>query len=94
MSPSKFLGIPENFSAHGGQVDHMIDVVHWFMIALFVGWTLFFFYCIFRFWHKNNPKASYEGVKKPSLQPFGNRRDHRRGRFAFGFRIPSLGRAG
>lgn len=63
MSPSKFLGIPENFSAHGGQVDHMMDVVHWFMIALFVGWTLFFFYCIFRFWHKNNPKASYEGVR-------------------------------
>jgi len=63
MSPSKFLGIPENFSAHGGQVDHMIDVVHWFMIALFVGWTLFFFYCIFRFWHKNHPKASYHGVR-------------------------------
>jgi cytochrome c oxidase subunit 2 len=63
MSPSKFLGIPDNYSAHGGQVDHMIDVVHWFMIALFVGWTLFFFFCIFRFWHKNHPKASYEGVK-------------------------------
>ena len=63
LSPSKFLGIPENYSAHGGQVDHMIDIVHWFMIALFVGWTIFFFYCIFRFWHKNNPKASYEGVR-------------------------------
>lgn len=63
LSPSQFLGIPKNFSAHGGQVDHMIDIVHWFMIALFVGWTVFFFYCIFRFWHKNNPKASYEGVR-------------------------------
>lgn len=63
MSPSKLLGIPENFSAHGGQVDHMIDVVHWFMIALFVGWTVFFFYCIIRFWHGNNPKASYQGVR-------------------------------
>ena len=63
MSPSKFLGIPENFSVHGGQVDHMLDVVHWFMIALFIGWTIFFFYCIFRFWHRNHPKASYEGVK-------------------------------
>ncbi|MGB0292885.1 MAG: cytochrome c oxidase subunit II [Luteolibacter sp.] len=63
MSPSKLLGIPENFSAHGGQVDHMIDVVHWFMIALFVGWTLFFFYCIVRFWHRNHPKASYSGVR-------------------------------
>jgi len=63
MSPSKFLGIPENFSAHGGQVDHMLDVVHWFMIALFVGWTIFFLYCIVRFWHRRSPKASYTGVK-------------------------------
>ena len=63
MSPSKLLGIPENFSAHGGQVDHMIDVVHWFMIALFVGWTLFFLYCVVRFWHRNHPKASYQGVR-------------------------------
>ncbi|OYV06860.1 MAG: hypothetical protein CFE26_04010 [Verrucomicrobiales bacterium VVV1] len=63
MSPSKFLGIPENYSAHGGQVDHLIDVVHWFMIALFVGWTLFFLVCLFRFWHRRNPKASYIGVR-------------------------------
>ena len=63
MSPSKFLGIPENFSAHGSQVDHMLDVVHWFMIALFVGWTIFFLYCIVRFWHRRSPKASYTGVK-------------------------------
>ena len=63
MSPSKFLGIPENYSAHGGQVDHLIDVVHWFMIALFVGWSLFFLLCLFRFWHRRNPKASYEGAR-------------------------------
>ena len=63
MSPSKFLGIPLNHSAHGGQVDHMIDVVHWFMIALFVGWSLFFLYCLFRFNRKRNPKASYHGVQ-------------------------------
>lgn len=63
MSPSKFLGIPASYSAHGGQVDHMIDVVHWFMIALFVGWTLFFLYCLFRFHRRRNPKASYHGVR-------------------------------
>ncbi len=63
MSPSKFFGIPENYSAHGSQVDHMIDVVHWFMIVLFVGWTLFFLFCLFRFWHRRNPRASYRGVK-------------------------------
>lgn len=63
MSPIKLLGIPENYAAHGSQVDHMLDVVHWFMLVLFVGWTLFFFYCIFRFWHRRHPKASYVGVK-------------------------------
>jgi cytochrome c oxidase subunit 2 len=41
----------------------MMDVVHWFMIALFIFWTAFFFVCLFRFWHKNNPKASYDGMK-------------------------------
>jgi cytochrome c oxidase subunit 2 len=63
MSPSELLGLPENYSAHGGQVDHLMDVVHWFMIALFVGWTAFFFVCLVKFWHKNNPKASYNGVR-------------------------------
>lgn len=63
MSPSKFLSIPECFSAHGGRVDHLIDVVHWFMIALFVGWTLFFLYCLVRFRASVHPRASYHGVR-------------------------------
>lgn len=63
MTFSELLGLPENYSAHGGSVDHMIVVVHWFMLALFVGWTTFFFVCLFKFWHKRNPKASYEGVR-------------------------------
>jgi cytochrome c oxidase subunit 2 len=63
MSPSKLLGIPENYALHGTEVDHMLDVVHWFMIALFVGWTIFFLYCVVRFWHRNHPKASYTGVR-------------------------------
>jgi len=63
ITPSKFLGIPENFSEHGGQVDEMIDVVHYFMIALGVGWTIFFFICLFKFHRSNNKKASYHGVQ-------------------------------
>lgn len=63
MSPSRFLGIPENFSEHGADVDHILDVVHWFMIALFVGWSIFFLYCLWRFRQSKNPKASYEGVR-------------------------------
>lgn len=63
MSPSELIGLPENYSAHGAQVDHLMDVVHWFAIALFVGWTCFFFICLFKFWHKRSPKASYSGVR-------------------------------
>ncbi|MBB5353813.1 cytochrome c oxidase subunit 2 [Haloferula luteola] len=63
LSPSKFLGIPDSFSAHGGRVDHMIDVVHWLMIALFVGWTLFFLFSLVRFRRSAQPKASYHGVR-------------------------------
>lgn len=62
QTPSKFLGIPENFSEHGGQVDLMIDVVHYFMIALGAGWTVFFFICLFLFNNKRNKKAQYHGV--------------------------------
>ena len=55
-------GIPENYAEHGGSVDHMIEVVHWFMLALFVFWTALFLFCCFRFARRRNPKASYHGV--------------------------------
>jgi cytochrome c oxidase subunit 2 len=32
------------------------------MALLFVGWSLFFLYTIFRFHHSRNPKANYHGV--------------------------------
>ena len=44
-------------------MDHLIDLVHWFMLALFVGWTAFFLFACWRFWRKRNPKASYHGVQ-------------------------------
>ncbi|WP_018969796.1 cytochrome c oxidase subunit II [Rubritalea marina] len=62
FSPSEWLGLPKNYSLHGDSVGHTMDVINWFMIALFIGWTLFFFYCLFRFTQKKNPKASYHGV--------------------------------
>ena len=62
MSPSKFFGIPESFSAHGPQVDHLIDVVHWFMIVLFIGWSLYMLVTLLRFRQAKQPKASYHGV--------------------------------
>jgi len=63
FSPSEWMGLPKNYSAHGDQVGHLMDVINWFMIALAVGWTIFFFICLVKFWHKKSPKASYHGVK-------------------------------
>ncbi len=63
MSPSKFLGIPDSYSAHGPQVDHLIDVVHWFMIVLFIGWSIYLTITLLRFRASRQKQADYHGVK-------------------------------
>ena len=63
FSPAEWMGLPKNYSQHGDTVGHMIDVVTWFMIALFIGWTIFFIVTLILFREKKNPKASYYGVK-------------------------------
>jgi cytochrome c oxidase subunit II len=68
MSINELIGIVPNASEHGTNVDHMLEFCHWFMAALFVGWTAYFFYALYRFSQKRNPKANYHGVKsKASL---------------------------
>lgn len=62
MSPSKSLGIPDSFSAHGPQVDHLIDVVHWFMFVLFIGWSIYLAVTLIKFRRSAQPKANYHGV--------------------------------
>jgi cytochrome c oxidase subunit II len=63
----KHLGLPLNFplnaSTHGAELDYLTALVHWFMLVLFVGWGIFFVYCLFRFRRKANPVASYAGAK-------------------------------
>ena len=59
---NEFLGMPPNASQHGYQIDHIIEFCHWFMGALFVGWSAFFLYVLWRFRKKRNPTASHEGV--------------------------------
>ncbi|HMF95485.1 MAG TPA: cytochrome c oxidase subunit II [Vicinamibacterales bacterium] len=58
-----YLGLPVQASAHAGEIDEMIVLVHWLMAILFVGWGLFFVYVLFRFRKSANPKASYTGAK-------------------------------
>ena len=60
---NEWMGIVPNASEHGYLIDHLLEFCHWFMVLLFVGWTAFFLYTIFRFHQTRNPKASYHGVK-------------------------------
>jgi cytochrome c oxidase subunit II len=59
---SKLLGMPPLASQNGQDVDNLIIYVHWMMIALFVGWIVYFFYAVNRFRSSRNPKADYTGV--------------------------------
>jgi len=57
------LLMPELASSNGQAVDALLVYVHWLMIALFVGWSLYFAYVLWRFNAKRHPKADYEGSK-------------------------------
>ena len=58
----KLLGLPELASVHGADVDKFIIYVHYLMIALFIGWSGYFIYALWRFRQSRNPKADYVGV--------------------------------
>lgn len=57
------LWLPAVASDHAAKVDNLIVVMHIVMAVIFVGWSAFFLYTLFRFRKKRNPKASYTGVK-------------------------------
>jgi cytochrome c oxidase subunit 2 len=63
---AQLLGMPPLASEHGQQVDNLIVYIHWLMVALFVGWIIYFGYVLVRFHHKRNPRADYAGVKNHS----------------------------
>jgi cytochrome c oxidase subunit 2 len=60
---NEFLGQPPNESAHGFQVDHIIEFCHWFMGALFIGWSIYFIFVLIRFHKSRHPRADHEGVR-------------------------------
>src|ERR1700716_913241 len=60
---NELIGMPPNASEHGYQIDHIIEFSHWFMGALFVGWSAFFIYVLLRFRRGKHPVADHEGVK-------------------------------
>ena len=52
--------LPPDISTHGVGVDQLINVLHWFMGILFVGWGIFFIYCLVRFRQRQGHKADYQ----------------------------------
>jgi|KBSMisStaDraftv2_1062788.scaffolds.fasta_scaffold05116_9 cytochrome c oxidase subunit II len=60
---ANFLGIPAAASAHAGELDQMLVLVHWLMFVLFIGWGAFFVFVLVKFRRGANPNASYVGAK-------------------------------
>ncbi len=59
----EWLDLPVAASAHAGDVDRIMSLVHWLMFVLFVGWSLFFVFVLVRFRRRRHPTANYHGVK-------------------------------
>ena len=49
--------LPQDISTHGAQIDQLINVLHVFMILLFVGWGIFLVYCLVKFRERPGHKA-------------------------------------
>jgi len=60
---NEFLGQPPNASSHGYQIDHILEFCHWFMGALFLGWSAFFVFVLIRFRRGRHPVADHRGVR-------------------------------
>jgi len=56
------LGITPNAAKHGYTIDSMLEMLHWFMLLLFVGWGSFYAYTLWRFQAKKHPRANYVGT--------------------------------
>src|SRR5262249_8067142 len=58
----ELLGLPPSASAHAGDIDTMIVLIHWLMAVLFVGWGGVLSFVLFRFRRGASPKADYTGA--------------------------------
>ena len=60
MQPKYYgWGFPIDISTNGAQIDHLINIVHVFMLILFVGWGAFFVYSLIRFRQRPGHKAEH-----------------------------------
>ena len=57
------LFFPPGASEHAASIDAVVDWVHLLMLPLFVGWSAYFVYVLFRFRKGRNPQADPRGAK-------------------------------
>jgi len=55
--------LPPMLTTHGGDIDKLITILHYFMAALFIGWGIFYCYCVLNFRARPGHKATYQPVK-------------------------------
>ena len=60
---NEWMGMIPDASAQGFRVDDMLEFCHWFMLILFVGWSAFFLYILWRFRMSKHPNADHDGMK-------------------------------
>jgi cytochrome c oxidase subunit 2 len=54
--------LPPAASAHAGEIDFVLTLVHGLMLVLFVGWGLYFAWVLIRFRRGRQPRASHTGA--------------------------------
>jgi cytochrome c oxidase subunit 2 len=50
-------------SSHAASVDYVMTLVHLLMLVLFVGWSAYFTFVLFRFRRARNPRANPDGAR-------------------------------
>jgi cytochrome c oxidase subunit II len=58
----RWLGLPVEASSQATSIDQIIVLVHWLMLVMFAGWSVFLVYVLVRFRRGAHPAASYEGA--------------------------------
>jgi len=58
-----WLGLPLLASEHGGKIDRLLNYLHILMFVVFIGWGIYFAYCLIRFRRKKSPQADPVGVR-------------------------------
>jgi len=54
--------LPPAASAHAHEIDLVLQLVHLLMFGLFVGWSLYFIWVLYRFRQRRQPRADHAGA--------------------------------